>query len=194
MRGAYAVLVFADHVLFNLFVFVVGQAAAWWNLHTGRFWLGITTTVALWLLLDWWLLARYVFGASGASLIAPLLLMQVVAVAAAAAQLWAQWRRRWSSTARSRPQLFTSALVAYMRDDHGSARALLRRLVFSDPWDVAAWLALGDVHRQLGEGRHAKWCYLRARGVDTAGVYGDLLRYRQMRGPGTPLARPKPSI
>lgn len=167
-----------DSFLPNLVVFLAGQLAAWWNLRTGRLAVGAATSVSLWLLADWWLLQRYLFGGAGAAVTVPLGLMQVLALLAVVAQAVAQWRRRRSATARQRPRLFGEGLVAFMRGDHEAAFGTFRRLVRNDPWDAASWLALGDVCAELGQAGRARRCYRRARGVDLGKDYRDLLLLR----------------
>ncbi|MBL8730873.1 MAG: hypothetical protein JNN13_00705 [Planctomycetes bacterium] len=162
----------------NLVVFLAGQVAAWWNLRTGRLFVGGVTSVLLWLLADWWLLQRYVFGGQGVAASVPLLSMQFLALFAVVAQCAAQWRRRRSATSRQRSRLFGDGLVAFMRSDHATAFTTFRRLVRNDPWDAASWLALGDVCAELGQAGRARRCYRRARGVDLGKDYRDLLLLR----------------
>ena len=182
---------FADQFLPNLSVFVLGQAAAWYYLRTGRFWIGAASTAALWVLADVLLVARFVFGVSTQDLALPLFLLQAVALGTAAALLLAQWRRRWSATARARPQLFAAAMQQYLRCDHVAAASTLRRLTRADPWDVAAWTALGNVLAKASQPQRARRCYRRAAQVDTGRRFADFLQHQQkllLRGDG-PRAR-----
>lgn len=167
---------FVDAVLPNLLLFGVGQAAAWLYLRTGRFWLGATTTVALWVLLDWWLVGRFVLGLPLHEQQLPLVLLQLLAVAAAAAFAGARLRRRLAAAVR--PQRFRAGLEQLLAGRLDAARATFRGLVRSDPWDAPAWIALGDALRHGGDLRRARRCYRRAARVDTAGGYRDLLRHR----------------
>lgn len=167
---------FVDAVLPNLVLFGLGQAAAWLYLRTGRFWLGTAVTVALWTLLDWWIVGRYLFGVPAAGQVLPLTLLQFVALGAAAAYGLARARRRLA--AASRPDRFRAGMEQLLGSRLDEARATFRSLVRADPWDVAAWIALGDVHRRGDELRRARRCYRRAAGVDTAFAYRDLLRHR----------------
>jgi tetratricopeptide (TPR) repeat protein len=183
--------VFADQFLPNLSVFVLGQAAAWYYLRTGRFWIGAASTAALWVLADLLLVARFVFGVSSQELAMPLFLLQGVAFGTLAALLLALWRRRWSATARARPQLFAAAMAQYLRCDHDAAASIFRRLTRADPWDVAAWTALGNVLARSAQPQRARWCYRRAAQVDTRGRFADFLQHQQrlLRDSG-PRAKP----
>ncbi|HEX5053460.1 MAG TPA: hypothetical protein VFZ65_16905 [Planctomycetota bacterium] len=176
-------VVFADHFLPNLLLFVAGQAAAWYYLRTGRFLIGASATAALWLLADWFVLAKFVFGTDPADLLLPLWSLQIVALGTVAALALARWRRRWSRTARQRPALFQAGVAQYLRADYEAASATLRRLVRADPWDAAAWIALGNVFSRQVQPRRARACYRRAAAVDTARAYGDLLEQQGRRVP-----------
>jgi len=173
--------VFADQFLPNLSVFVLGQAAAWYYLRTGRFWIGAVSTAALWVLADLLLVARFVIGVSSQDLALPLFLLQGVALGTLAALLLALWRRRWSATARARPQLFAAAMAQYLRCDHVAAAATFRRLTRADPWDVAAWTALGNVLARSSQPQRARRCYRRAAQVDTGRRFADFLQQQQRR-------------
>ncbi len=170
---------FADQFLPNLSLFVVGQAAAWFYLRTGRLWIGAAATAALWVFLDWLLLARYVFGATSGDLRLPLFLLQTVALWTLLALSWAQWRRRWSATARARPALFALAMAQYLRADHAAAAATWRRLTWADPWDAAAWTGLGNALARSDQSRRAFACYRRAEGVDTGRRLADFLQHQR---------------
>lgn len=169
---------FAEQLWPNLALFAAGQAAAWYYLHTGRTRIGTAVTVALWVLADWFLVARFVFRATGFDLWLPLISLQLVAGGTVLALLLAQWRRRRSATARQRPQLFAAGLAAYLRGELAGAEATFRRLVRSDPWDTAAWVALGNVLLGAARPKPARRCYRRALGVDTHRHYGELVRHK----------------
>lgn len=170
---------FAALFLPNLLAFVIGQSAAWYYLRTGRFWTGFTTTVLLWVLLDWWLVARYVLAVEAVELRLPAAALQALALATAAALAFGLWRRRWSKTARARTEHFGAGLRAFLRSDYGDAQATFTRLVRTDPWDAAAWIALGDVLARSGQPGKAQRCYRRAHAVDTRQGYADLIRQRR---------------
>lgn len=167
-----------DALLPNLLLFATGQAAAWYYLRTGRWWVGVAASAALWVLADWLFLAKYAFAATGTDLMVPLVALQAVAAGIVLVLAWALWRRRWSATARQRPQIFGDGVAAYLRGDHAAARQTLRRLVRTDPWDTAAWVALGNVELRDGNPARAKRCYRRAVGVDTKALYGDLIAHQ----------------
>jgi tetratricopeptide (TPR) repeat protein len=172
--------VFAELFLPNLLAFACGQGAAWYYLRTGRFWLGVIATVALWSLLDWWMVARYVFLADEVALRLPATLLQATALVVSAVLAFGLWRRRWSAVARARREHFEAGLTQYLRSDYAMARATFVRLVRTDPWDAAAWIALGDVCGRTGHAGRAQRCYRRAGAVDTQKEYADLLQQRRL--------------
>jgi hypothetical protein len=174
--------VFADAVLPNLLVFACGQLAAWLYLRTGRFWLGTAATTALWVLLDWWLVARYLFGVPAADQRLPLLLLQLVAVATVVAFGLARLRRRLAGPRRA--ERFRAGIAFLLANDRTAAIAAFRRLVRCDPWDVAAWIALGDALWRTGDERCARRAWRRAGSVDIGGGYADLLSHRARRERG----------
>jgi tetratricopeptide (TPR) repeat protein len=186
--------VFSDSFLLNLALFVAGQAAAWFYLRTGRLWLGGIGTAMLWIAADWAVMAKYVFADVGPHFRGALVTMQATAVVTVVALALAQWRRRWSDTARKRPELFTAGMTAYLHGAHDSARKMFRRLVRNDPWDAGAWLALGNVHGRQRQPKAAKRCYRRCLRVDLAREYTDLAN-RLLAGPkpieGTDAAEPQ---
>ncbi len=174
---------FAANLLPILLAFAVGQAAAWYYLRSGRWRIGLAATVLLWAALDWWLVARYVLADDPVALRAPAAALQAVAVATAAALLAGLWRRRHSATARARTAHFARGLAHYLRSEYQPARATFTRLVRTDPWDAAAWIALGDVLARTGQSRRARRCYRRASAVDTTRAWSDLLQRRRRARP-----------
>lgn len=162
----------------NVLAFACAQAVAWHYLRTGRSWVGSLLTLAVWSLLDAWLLARYVFAADLAIVRALAVALLALAGASVAALGVAQWRRRWSASARARPDRFRAALEAFLRGDWGVARSSYRGLVRTDPWDAAAWIGLGDALARSGDPKGAKRCYRRAAGVDVGKRFTDLLQLR----------------
>ncbi|MBL9077632.1 MAG: hypothetical protein JNL08_09020 [Planctomycetes bacterium] len=172
---------FADQLWPNLLLFAAGQAAAWYYLHTGRTRIGAASTVALWVLVDWWLVAHYVYRASGGDLLLPLGLMQATALLTVAALGFALWRRRWSAAAKARPERFTAGMATYLRGDLPAAELEFRRLVRTDPWDAAAWLALANVLARAGRVGPARRCCRRALGVDTTKAHAELVQHQLAR-------------
>lgn len=172
---------FAAHFLPNLVVFVAGQAAAWYYLRSGRHGLGVAITVPLWALLDWWLVARYVFAVDAVELLWPATALQALTAATVAALAFGLWRRRHSAVARARTTWFGDGMAQYLRSDYGAACATFTRLVRTNPWDAAAWIALGDASARLGQLARAQRCYRRASSVDTQRAYADLLQLRRQR-------------
>lgn len=160
----------------NLALFVAGQAAAWFYLRTGRLWLGGVAMATMWIAADWALVARYVFDDVGGQFRVALLVMQVAVILMLIAVAFAQWRRRWSKTARNRGRLFGQGMERYLRGAHDESRQIFVRLVRSDPWDAAAWLALGNVLHRLRQPAAARRCYRRCLRVDVNAEYGDLAK------------------
>jgi tetratricopeptide (TPR) repeat protein len=147
----------------------------------------------LWGFADWALVAKFVYAAAGQELALPLYAMQGTAVAVAGWLAFALWRRRFSAVAKARPQHFRAGLTAYLRSDLDGAGRVFRRLLRCNPWDAAAWLALGNVERRAGRAGAARRCYRRARAVDRAADYQDLARQQEarlVREPGLPALRP----
>jgi tetratricopeptide (TPR) repeat protein len=173
--------VFAALFLPMLLTFALGQAAAWYYLHSGRYWPGTAATVLLWVLIDWWLVARYVFAVEAVELQLPAAALQAIAVATVGALAFGLWRRRYSAVARARGTHFGAGMTQFLRSDYDAARATFARLVQCNPWDAAAWIALGDVFDRTGQHRRAHRCYRRAGSVDTQRAFHDLLQLRWER-------------
>lgn len=181
---------FADSFLPNLALFVAGQAAAWFYLRSGRLWPGGLAMAVLWITADWAVVARYVYDRHGSELALPLAIMQGTALLACAALAFAQWRRRWSPTAKRRTELFAAAQQLDLRGDRAAARTGFRRLLRNDPWDAAAWVALGNVLRGGGEQKRAARCYRRAVRVDATREYAELCALYLKDLAAGPAARP----
>jgi len=169
--------VFVDAVWANVLVFAVGQAFAWLYVRSGRFWLGAGATIALWVAADWWLVGRYLLGASPAEQSVPLLLLQATAIATTVAFVWALVRRRQGRA--DRDQRHRKAIQHMLAGDHDGAAEVFRQLVWSDGWDAAAWVGLGDALRRAGDGAKARRSYARAGAVDLTRQFADLLAHRQ---------------
>lgn len=165
----------------NVVAFLVGQVAAWHYLRTGRTWVGGLATLGVWLLLDAWLLARYVYAADVATLRSLAGALQLLAAATALRLLQQLWRRHRSPAARERIHRHRGALVSYLRGDWAAAVAGYRALVRTDPWDAAAWIGLGDALARTGNRKAADRCYWRAAGVDVGKAHADLLQLRRGR-------------
>lgn len=172
---------FADSFLANLLLFVAGQAAAWSYLRTGRTAHGFGGTIGLWTLLDAWLLANYVFAVGSTGLTVLLSMLQGLCLFLVGSLGYARWRRRWSKPAKVRQQQFAEGMAALLRADLDAAAATFTRLVRVDPWDAAAWIALGDVQARRGDKVRASRCYRRALAVDVRQDFADLLRHHRLR-------------
>ena len=167
---------FVDAVWVHLLVFAVGQACAWLYARSGRFGPGAAATVCLWVAVDWWLVVRYLLAADAQGQLAPLALLYAAAGLTSGALVWAGLRRR--SGRRLRDERHRRALALALGGDNDGAAGVYRALVWSDGWDAAAWLGLGDALRRAGRARHARTSYRRAAAVDRAGRFRDLLSHR----------------
>ncbi|MBX3463397.1 MAG: tetratricopeptide repeat protein [Planctomycetes bacterium] len=184
---------FAEQAWPNLLLFAAGQVAAWIYLRSGRIGIGLAATAALWVLADWFLLARFAFRVGVGASSWPLAGMQAVALATVATLLLAWWRRTSSPAARARLPRFRAAQAAYLRGDLDGAGAAFRRLVRTDPWDAAAWIALANVLARQGRARPARRCLVHARRLDTRRQYGDLIRHQLALAAHTPVPPPPPT-
>jgi tetratricopeptide (TPR) repeat protein len=169
--------VFVDAVGVHLLVFALGQLAAWLYARSGRFGPGATSTVLLWVAVDWWLVARYLLAAEAPRQVAPLVLLYATAAVTSGALAWA-WLRRRSGRAM-RAERHQRAVACALAGDHQGAAAAYRELVWSDGWDAAAWLGLGDALRRAGSSKHARRSYKRAEAVDRERHFHDLLGHRR---------------
>lgn len=168
--------VFVDAVWVNLAVFAVGQLFAWRYARGGRFWVGAGVTVLLWASLDWWLVGRYLLAYAPEQQALPLAGLQLTAAVTACAYLWACVRQRRGR--RQRDVGHRQALACLLRGDHAGATEAYRGLVWSDGWDAAAWIGLGDAYRRSGARGKAARSYRRARAVDVSGQLADVLDHR----------------
>jgi hypothetical protein len=167
--------VFADVFLPNLVIFVVGKLSAWGWLRTGMFWRGLFVMVALWLLTDLALLARFAYGEVGRGFTIPLVAMQGTALASAALFTLGRLRRRFGGARQHRRERFLEGMILYMRDDFDAARKVFARLRAFDPWDVPSTIALANVMLLQGRRRRAGALYRFARSLDVRREYADLL-------------------
>lgn len=168
---------FVDAVLANVVLFLVGQAFAWLYMRSGRFAIGAGATIVLWISIDWWLVQRYLLAAPAARQVLPLLLLQLTAIGTTAAFVWARVRRHRSRDRRD--ERHREAVRIALTGEHAAAAVVLRSLCWNDPWDVAAWLGLGDALRRTGQAKAARRAYARASSVDVEGRFTDLLAHRR---------------
>lgn len=166
---------FPDALLPNVLLFAAGQAAAWAWLRTGFVGRGVAVMVAIWLLADWALVARFVFADAGGSFVLALSLLQLLCAVEAAWLLLLVLRRRFGRLRRQRRQLFAAAFAHHLRGEPAPARALLQRLLRHDPWDVPSRILLALVLSRLGRRQQARRLLRRARGLDRGGSYRDLV-------------------
>lgn len=167
---------FVDAVLANVLVFAVGQVFAWLFLRTGRFWVGAAATTALWGSVDWWLVQRFLLADPAEGQQFPVLMLQATALLVTVSYLWARLRKRLA--APHRPDRFRQGTAELLQGKLQAAEATFRQLVWSDPWDVSAWISRGDAFRRLGVVAKARRCYRRAGGVDGNKQFADLLAHR----------------
>lgn len=165
-----------DSFLFNLLVFVAGQAVAWAYLHTGRTKRGVTLMLAGWILADVALLARFAYEGGEPVYVAALSALQAWSLAEVVLFTFARIRRRLGRIRRQRELLYRAAYVHYLRNELAAALAIWRRLVRRDPWDVQSTLALATVHARLGRRRRARSLFRAARGLDRDGRLDDVIR------------------
>ena len=168
---------FVDAVWLHLSVFVMGQLVAWRYARSGRFWLGAGVTILIWAAADWWLVSRYLLAVEASQQVAPLLVLQVVTLATACSYSWACLRRWRGQSGRGLGH--RRALSALLRGDQAGAVKAYRSLTWSDAWDVAAWVGLGDAQRRSGDFGKARRSYRRARAVDVMGRHQDILDHRR---------------
>lgn len=173
----------------NLAVFAVGQLIAVGYLRTGRFWLGMAATVALWATLDWWLVGRFVFAFDLSAQRLPVLGLQVTTLLVTVSWTWARLRRRAGRTART--ERYRSGMQQLLTGDAAAAAQTFRTLTWTDPWDAAAWVGLGDALRRTGAARGARRAYRRAEAVDVGGALADLLGHRRAMLAVVPRSAPK---
>ncbi len=170
------------HDLFwpNVAVFGIGQLAAWFHLRTGRVVRGVVTMVALLLLADLALVARFAYGAEGVA-VGALGAMQVWALGEAVLLGIARWRRARPAAVARRRHDYRLAIVSELRGEDAEALALLRGLARVDPWDVEVAFALAAVHRRLGDPRASRRQLRRARRLDRIGRLSDLIYLEELR-------------
>ena len=167
---------FVDAVWANLSVFGVGQVFAWLFLRSGRFWVGAGALAVLWAAIDWWLVQRFLLSVPAQGQQLAVCILQATAVLVTGSYLWACLRRWLGAPVRS--ERFRRGITELVQGQWTSAEVSFRQLVWSDPWDVPAWIGRGDAFRRLQRPRRARRCYRRAAGVDVQGQFADLLAHR----------------
>ncbi len=167
---------FVDAVLANVLVFAVGQAFAWLFLRTGRFWVGAAATTALWASMDCWLVQRFLLATPAEGQQLAVLILQATALSVTTGYLWARLRKRLGAPVRT--DRFRQGTAELLQGKLHAAESTFRQLVWSNPWDVSAWISRGDALRRLGVPAKARRCYRRAAGADANGRFADLLAHR----------------
>jgi hypothetical protein len=120
------------------------------------------------------LVARFGYGADHFAVTA-LVLLQAYAVLEAGFFLFGRWYRQRESVLRRRRIEYRAALVAELQGDDSQALSILQNLCRRDPWDVESTLALACVQRRLGHARRAGLLLRRARRLDRAARFGDVI-------------------
>ena len=160
----------------NVLVFAVGQVFAWLFLRTGRFWLGVGATVALWGSIDCWLVQRYVLATPEDGQQMAVLCLQATAVLTTFSYLWACVRKRLAAPRRA--DGYRRGIRQLLVGELSAAASTFRDLAWDNPWDPSAWIGRGDACRRLGVASRARRCYKRAASVDVKGQFADLLAHR----------------
>jgi tetratricopeptide (TPR) repeat protein len=166
---------FADSFLANLLIFVIGQAAAWGNMRTGRVVRGLALMVGAWALADLALMFRFVFESMRASYLPVLVVLQAWSLVEAALLGHGRLRRRSWRRRPARLALYREAFEHYLRNDLPAARSLQQRLVRRDPWDTEATLALATTLARAGERKKARKLFRRARAIDLEARFHDVI-------------------
>lgn len=179
-----------DCFLCNAAICAAGFATAIWWLRTGMLVRGVALLVAMAVTVDVALVARFVFADRGGWFQGGLMSMQVAALGSVAALGVALARRRWSADARRRAELFAAGLQHYLRDELKAARNLFLRLRRADPWDVAATVALANVHWREGRAARARTLLQIAARLDRRGEFRDFIGEQLRRVAAAPSGRP----
>lgn len=170
----------------NLAVFGLGQAAAWFQVRTGRVLRGTVSMVALLVLADLVLVARFAYGEEALAGIA-LTAMQAWAVGETVLLVFARWRRARPAALERRRRDYRLAIVSELRGADAEALPLLAKLARQDPWDIEVAIALAATQRRLGNGPAARRQLRRARRLDRSARFADVLFLEDLR-----LRRPAP--
>jgi hypothetical protein len=165
---------FADVFWPNFAIFVLGQTVACLYLGTGRVFRGGCLMLSLLLLADIALVARFGYGAEPIA-VAALSLLQVYACVEAGLFVFGRWHRQRPHVRARRRDEYRLALIAELQADDDGAATLLRGLCRRDPWDVESTLGLARAQRRRGDLRAAHVLLQRARRLDRAGRFGDLI-------------------
>jgi len=173
--------VFPDQFLPNAAICAAGLATAIFWLRTGMVQRGFALLAALAIATDVALVGRFVYADRGAWFFAALWLLQSAAALATACLLVALARRRWSADARRRDELFAAGFQHYLRDELSPARDLFARILRTNPWDVAATVAMANVCWRQGRRARAMRLMQRARRLDRGSGYTDFIGEQSRR-------------
>ena len=165
---------FADAFWPNFAIFALGQVVAFLYLFTGRVGRGGCLMLAVLLLADVALVARFAYDAETVT-VAALALMQAYVFIELVLFAFGRWYRRRPGVLLRRRAEYQAGLVAELQGDDASAATVFKRLCRRDPWDAEVTLALATVERRLGNFGKARRLLRKARSLDRAGKLGDLI-------------------
>jgi len=184
--------VFADAFWPNLAFFALGQVTAARYLATGRLLRGGFLMLLLLLLADVALVARFGYGADHVA-VGALVLMQATSIVEVGSFAFARWRRTRPAFQADRRARYREALVAELCGRDAEAAATWQALCRRDPWDIESTLALASVQRRLGRTRRAGMLLARARRLDRAGNFADVVALEAARLDADPGTRAVPA-
>lgn len=165
---------FADAFWPNFAIFALGQLVAFLYLFTGRVGRGGCLMLAMLLLADVALVARFAYDAQPVT-VASLAVMQAYALIEALLFAFGWWYRKRPQVLQRRRAEYQVGLVAELRGDDDSAARMFTRLCRRDPWDAEVLVALATVEGRLGHTARARRLLRKARALDRAGKLGDLI-------------------
>jgi len=166
---------FEDSFLINLVIFVMGQAAAYGYLRTGRKTRGVMLMILGWTLADVALVRVFAVGQRDTTFIVALLLMQAYSLVEAFLFVLGRTRRRSSKVKQRREEWFRSAFLHSISNELDAAISDYRALVRMDPWDLESTLGLATTLARAGKGRQARRYFRTARSLDLKNDYADVI-------------------
>ena len=167
---------FADSVLVNVAILLLGQVAAWGYLRTGLVVREILLMVGTWVFIDVALVARHAYQSTVYTYFISLSLMQAYSIIEAILFCYGRVWRRLPGVRRRRERCFREAFIHYLRNETEPALKIYKRLLRSDPWDMHVRIALGTAFLRNGESRKARRMFRSARGLDRDHGFRDVIR------------------
>ena len=166
---------FEDSFIINLVIFVVGQAAAYGYLRTGRKTRGVMLMIIAWVLIDDAMMRAFAFGKRDTMFLILLTLVQAYSLVELFLFTSGRIRRRTSKIKEQRREWFRNAFLHHIRNDVDAAIADYRSLVSMDPWDLESTLGLATALARDGKGRQARRYFRAARSLDLRHEYADVI-------------------